>query len=132
MHMLLTITQKIYKLFDANPLLQVRLAFLDISKAFDRVWHGRLLYKLKLLGIYGRYCNSIQSFLDNRHQTVVLYGQSSKWSLVDKGVAQGSFLGPLLFLIYINNLPQGLRCNVKLFADNISLFSSILQYHHQI
>ena len=98
---------------------------MDISKAFDRVWHDGLLYKLKLLGICGRYYNLIQSFLDNRHQSVVVNGQSSKWSLVEAGVPQGSILFRLLFLVYINDLPQGLRCNAKLFADDTSLFSTI-------
>ena len=98
---------------------------MDISKAFDRVWHDGLLYKLKLLGICGRYYNLIQSFLDNRHQKVVLNGQSSNWFLIKAGVPQGPVLGPLLSLVYINDLLQGLRYNAKLFADDTSLFSTI-------
>ena len=124
-HQLLSITHEIYKSFDANPSLEVRGVFLDISKAFDRVWHVGLLYKLKLLGICGSYYNLVQSFLDSRHQRVVLNGQSSKWSLVEEGVPQGSILGQLLFLVYINDLPQGLHCNAKLFADDNSLFFTI-------
>ena len=116
-HQLLSITHEIYKSFDANPSLEVRGVFLDISKAFDRVWHDGFLYKLKFLGICGRYYNLIQSSLDIRHQRVFLNGQSSKWSLVEAGVPQGSISGPLLFLVYIDDLPQGLRCNAKLFAD---------------
>ena len=77
------------------------------------------------MGVCGRYYNLIQSFLGNRHQRVVLNGQPSKWSLVEADVPQGSILGPLLFLFYINDLPQGLRCNAKLFADDTSLFSTI-------
>ena len=124
-HQLLSITHEIYKSFDANPSLEVRGVFLDISKAFDRVWHDGLLYKLKLLGICGRYYNLIQSFLDNRHQKVVLNGQSSNWFLIKAGVPQGPVLGPLLSLVYINDLLQGLRYNAKLFADDTSLFSTI-------
>ena len=124
-HQLLSTTHEIYKSSDANPSLEVRYAFFDISKAFDRVWHDSLLYKLKLLGICGRYYNLIQSFLDNRHQRVVLSGQSSKWSLIDVGAPQGSILDPLLFLVFINDLPQGSRCNAKLFAGDTSLFSTI-------
>ena len=124
-HQLLSITHEIYKSSDANPSLEVRGVFLDISKAFDQVWHDILLYKLTLLGVCGRYYNFIQSFLDTRHQRVVLNGQSSKWSLVEAGVPQGSILGLLLFLVYRNNLSQGLRCNAKLSADDTSLFSTI-------
>ena len=97
---------------------------MDISKAFDRVWHDGLLYKLKLLGICGSYYNLIQSFLDSRQQRVVLNGQSSKWPLVEAGVPQDSILAQLLFLVYINDLPQGLHCNAKLFANDTSLFST--------
>ena len=77
------------------------------------------------MGICGRYYNLIQSFLDNRHQKVVLNGQSSKWSLVEAGVPQDSILGPPLLLFYINNLPLGLCCNPELFARDTSLFSTI-------
>ena len=128
-YQLLSVTHEICKPFDANPSLEVRGVFLDISRAFDRVWYDGLLYKLKLLGICGRHCNLIQSFLvlflDNRHQRVVLNDQSAKWSLVGAGVAQGPILGPLHFLVYINDVPQGLRCNAKLFPDDTSLFSTI-------
>ena len=97
---------------------------MDISKAFDRVWYDELLYNVKLIRICGRYYNLMQSFFDIR-QRVVLNGQSSKQPLVEADVRQGSILGSLLFLVYINVLPQGLRCNAKLFADDTSLFSTI-------
>ena len=105
--------------------LDVRRAFLDLSKAFDRVWHDGLMYKLKTLGICGNYYGLIHSFLSDRHQRVVLNGQSSKWSHIKAGVPQGSILGPLLFLVYINDLPEGLTTSAKLFADDTSLFSVV-------
>ena len=95
MHQLLSpVTHEIYKYFEVNPLREVRGVLLIISKDFDRVWHDGLLYKPKLLEICGRYYNLIHSFLNNRHQSVFLNGQSSKWSLVEPGVPQGSILGP--------------------------------------
>ena len=124
-HQLLSITHEIYKAFDANPSLDVRGVFLDLSKAFDRVWHDGLMYKLKTLGICGNYYGLIHSFLSDRHQRVVLNGQSSKWSHIKAGVPQGSILGPLLFLVYINDLPEGLTTSAKLFADDTSLFSVV-------
>ena len=120
---LLSITHEINKAFDANPSLEVRGVFLDLSKAFDKVWHDGLMYKLKRFGICGKYYRLIHSFLNDRHQRVVLNGQCSNWSKIKAGVLQGSILGPLLFLVYINNLPEGLTTNAKLFADDTSLFS---------
>ena len=76
-HQILSITPEIYKTFDTNPSLDVRGVFLDLSKAFDRVWHDGLMYKLKGLGICGNYYELIHSFLNDRHQRVVLNGQSS-------------------------------------------------------
>ena len=124
-HQLLSITYDIYKSFDANPSLEVRGIFLDMSKAFDRVWHEGLLFKLKRLGLSGKYYGLIKSFLRNRHQRVVLNGQSSKWSSIKAGVPQGSILGPLLFLVYINDLPNGLLSDPKLFVDYTSIFSVV-------
>ena len=123
-HQLLSITHEFYKSFDTNPSLEVRSMFLDISKAFDGVWHDGLLYKLKLLGICDKCYTLIQSFLNNRHQRVVLNGESWKWSLVKAGVPQSSILCPLLFFVYVNDFPQGLRPNTKLFVEETSLFST--------
>ena len=124
-HQLLSITFDIYKSFDANPSLEVRGIFLDMSKAFDRVWHEVLLFKLKRLGLSGKFHGLMNSFLSNRRQRVMLNGQSSKWSPIKAGVPQGSILGPLFFLVYINDLPKGLLCNAKLFADDTSIFSVV-------
>ena len=122
---LLSITHTIFKAFDCNPPLDVRSVYLDISKAFDRVWHEGLIYKLKRCGVSGQLLFLIQSFLNDRKQRTVLNGQSSNWGDISAGVPQGSILGPLFFLVYINDLSVGLKCNVKLFADDTSLFTVV-------
>ena len=115
---LISITHNIYSPFDANPSLEVLCVFLDLSKAFDKVWHEGLLYKLNSNGINGNALHLIKSFLHNRNQRVVLNGQISSWLSIRGGVPQGSVLGPLFFLIYVNDLPEGLNFEVKLFADD--------------
>ena len=99
--------------------------FLDISKAFDKVWHKGLLFKLKQNVINGHLLRILENFLNKRKQRVVLNGQTSSWSDVLAGVPQGSILSSLLFLIYINDLSDGLQCSPKLFADDTSLFSTV-------
>ena len=120
---LLSITHEIYKSFDDGY--EVRGVFLDISKAFDKVWHNGLIYKLKQNGVSGDLLNLIIDFLDARKQRVVLNGQYSSWASVKAGVPQGSILGPLFFLIFINDLSDNLISNPKLFADDTSLFSVV-------
>ena len=102
----------------------MRANFLDISEVFDKVWHEGLIFKLESIGISG---NLFKSFLSNRFQRVVLNGHCSSWSPVLAGVPQGFILGPLLFLIYINDLPENLQSTVKLFADDTSLFSTVYE-----
>ena len=99
--------------------------FLDILKAFDKVWHEGLILKLTRNGISGNLLYLLKDFLKYRKERVVLNGQNSSWKGITSGVPQGSILGPLLFLIYINDLPNGLSSNCKLFADNKSLFSVV-------
>ena len=120
---LLSITHDIYQSLDQGY--EVRGVFLDISKAFDKVWHKGLIHKLKQNGIGGPLLKILTDFLKSRKQRVVLNGQHSSWSDVLAGVPQGSILGPLLFLIYINDLSDGLQCNPKLFADDTSLFATV-------
>ena len=120
---LISITHDILNLLDEG--LEVIGVFLDISKAFDKVWHDGLIYKLQQNGISGELLNILVDFLNNRKQRVVLNGQTSNWIDVKAGVPQGSIMGPLLFLIYINDLPEGLITNAKLFADDTSLFSVV-------
>ena len=120
---LLSITHEIHQSFDDG--FDVLSVFHDISKAFDKVWHDVLIFKLKQNGISGNLLNLLSNFLRNRKQRVVLNGQTSSWADVNAGVPQGSILGPLLFLIYINDLADGLSSNAKLFADDTSLFSVV-------
>ena len=119
---LLSITHEIYSSFDEG--LEVRSVFLDISKAFDKVWHDGIIFKLTQNGISGNLLNLLRNFLHDRKQPVVLNGQFSTWKSVNAGVPQGSILGPL-FLIYINDLTESLSSNAKLFADDTSSFSVI-------
>ena len=124
-YQLLSIVHDIYASFDCNPRRNFRGVFLDISTAFNRVWHEGLIYKIKSIGVTGPPLELIQSFLSHRFQRVVLNGQSSTWLPVTAGVPQGSILGPLLFLIYINDLSNNLSSTAKLFADDTSLFSVV-------
>ena len=100
--------------------------FLDFSKAFDSVPHQRLLLKLKHIGIRGRNLKWIEAFLTDREQRVIIQGQSSNWVKVTSGVPQGTVLGPLLFLIYINDLANAIRhSSIRLFADDCVLFKAV-------
>ena len=120
---LLSITHEIYSSFDDG--FEVRSVFLDISKAFDKVWHEGIITKLKQNGVSDDLLNILSDFLRNRKQRVTLNGRSSSWANVNAGVPQGSILGLLLFLSYINDFSDGLSSNAKLFADDTSLFSVV-------
>ena len=100
-----------------------RAVALDISKAFDRVWHAGVLHKLKSYGISGQIFGLICSCLSNRQFRVVLNGKSSQEYPVNAGVPQGSILGPTLFLLYINDLPDDVICNIAIYADDTTLYS---------
>ena len=122
-YQLIDITSNIYESFEKYD--ETRALFLDISKAFDKVWHEGLLYKLKCNGISGNLFNLLENYLNHRYQRVVLNGMSSEWRSINAGVPQGSVLGPLLFLVYINDLTDNISSEIRLFADDSSLFSHV-------
>ena len=89
------------------------------------VWHSGLLFKVQAYGVEGQLLAILKNYLHNRKQRVVLNGQTSDWRKINCGVRQESVLGPLLFLIFINDLPDGMTSICKMFADDTSLFSKI-------
>ena len=105
---------------------EIRVIFLDISKAFDRVWHRGLLYKLKKSGIRGGLLEWFKNYLSDRLQRVIINGQVSEWLEILAGVPQGSVLGPLLFLIFIDDIVHTVEhCKIRLFADDTCLFLEV-------
>ena len=96
-----------------------------MSKVFDKVWHKGLLYKLKSVVIWGDLFDLLENYLSGRLQRVVLNGQASLRTAVLAGVPQSSILDPFLFLVYINDLPNELKYNAKLFADATSLLTIV-------
>ena len=89
------------------------------------MWHDGLLFKLNQNGISGSLLKLFENYLHNRKQRVVLNGSYSDYSAIESGVPQGSILGPLLFLVYINNLERNIISNIKFFADDTMLFSIV-------
>ena len=120
---LLYLSNEFYKALDEEK--EIRIVFCDISKAFDRVWHKGLIYKLKSSGLSGPLIDWLANYLDNRQQRVYLNNCSSTWQNTNAGVPQGSILGPLLFLIFINDIVKDIRGNIKLFADDTILFEIV-------
>ena len=89
------------------------------------MWHEGLIFKLKSNGISGNLLSFFSNYLRNRQQRVVLNGITSDWKDIEAGVPQGSVLGPLLFLVYINDLPDNISSEMRLFADDSSLFTRV-------
>ena len=117
---LISINHEIYESLDDDY--EVPRVFLDISKPFDKVWHPGLHYKLRQNSISDEILNALTDFLNKKTQRVKLNGKYCSWAKVEAEVSQGSVLGPLLFLIYINDLSENLASNPKSFADDTSLF----------
>ena len=101
---------------------KVRLVVGDISKAFDRVWHAGILHKLTNMGITGSLNDWYSNYLTDRKQRVVINGYSSEYGNIEAGVPQGSVLGPLLFLIFINDITEGLETKISLYADDSLIY----------
>ena len=99
---------------------QVDLVLLDFCKAFDTVSHCKLLSKLSSYGIHNQTYHWITSWLTNRKQWVTIDGVASKWVPVKSGIPQGTVLGPLTFLIYINDIGENVLLTLKLFANDFN------------
>ena len=120
---LLYISNEFYKALDGGK--EIRVVSCDISKAFDRLWHKGLIHKLKSSGLAGPLIDWLSNYLDKRQQRVCLNSCTSTWQSINAGVPQGSILGPLLFLIFINDIVQNIRGTIRLFADDTILFDTV-------
>ena len=101
------------------------LAFIDFSKAFDKVPHSHLMHKLQTYNLDKRVLVGIKGFLTNRTQRVIMDNSHSDEISVTSGVIQGSVLGPILFLLYVNDLPDKIMCKVMMYADDVVLYTTI-------
>ena len=107
---------------DGSP---VDVIYLDFQKAFDKVPYQRLIRKLKSHGMGNSLINWIEQSLTDRRQMVVVDGEFSSWKSVFSGAPQGSVLGPILCLVYINDFEEGVTCKILKFADDTKLFRKV-------
>ena len=105
--------------------LLIDIIYTDFAKAFDRVPHQRLSRKIRSNGIIGQTLQGIKAFITGRSQRVRAEQEFSSWSLVKSGIPQGSFLGPILFVIFINDMPAVVESFCQLFADDANIFRSV-------
>ena len=119
---LLTLIHKIRKSWSCKYVTCT--VFLDIQGAFDKVWHAGLQAKLKQIGVEGKFLDLLKSYLLNRQQIVVIDGLKSDIKEIKAGVPQGSRLGPLLFIIYINDIVNELESDIFIFADDTTISCS--------
>ena len=119
--LLTVVSDRIARAFNRSG--ATRTVALDISKAFDRVWHAGVLHKLNSYGISGQICGLISSFPSIRWLLLVLDGKSSQEHPVNAGVLQGSILGPTFFLLHINDFPEDIIYNITICGDDTTLYS---------
>ena len=105
---------------------------MDISKAFDKLWHRSFLRKLQAVGIRGTLLHWFENYLAECKQAVVLHGSRSDYLTVPAGVPQGSVLGTLLFIIYINDIVEDIESDIKLFADDTRLYLCLESPHIRV
>ena len=118
---LTVLNERIYNSLDAGG--ETRVIALDIS--FDKVWHARLLHKLKAYGVVGPNLRILESFLQERSLKLILDGQTPHLYITNAGVPQGSVLGPTLFQVFINVLPDEVLSRIGSYADDTTLYSSL-------
>ena len=121
--LLISVSDRIARAFSISMVTQA--VALDISRDFNRVWHVGLLHKLKSSEMSGQIFDLVSFFLNNKQLQVVLDGKSSQEYPVNVGVPQGSILGPTLFLLYINDLPDDAIYNIAIYADDTTLFQCL-------
>ena len=119
--LLTVVSDRIARAFNRSG--AIRAVALNISKAFDRVWHAGLLHKLKSCGISGQIFGLISSFLSNRRFWEVLDGNSAQEYPLNAGIPQGSILVPAVFLLYSNDLPDDFICNIAIYGEDTTLYS---------
>ena len=120
--LLTVVSDRIARAFNKSG--SIRAVAVDISKTFDRVWYAGLLHKLECYGISGKMFCLISSFHSNRRLRVVLDGMSSQEYSVNAGVPQDSILGATLFLLYINDLPDDVICDIAVYAGDNTRYSN--------